>query len=248
MKIKTITFLIGFLLLLQFQTTGMEMRTGFAVEEVREDIQAQFIDNVDLTIQNQQDTLDVISCFDINEKGWIALGHNHSTKCTIDIYSDKMDYLYSYSFNSSGSYGIEWDKDNLIIHFVRSDIALLVDSDGNCLDIKKINNTAQNNEYWNHVVFAKEKRKDDTIYKIENRYGLFNLFAMNSYSILSKTDSEHHTIDLYDVSELQKRKIIFIGCIFLLCFLVVLFVAIRVVLSIKKALNGTTAINVHIEP
>lgn len=25
------------------------MRTGFAVEEVREDVQAQFIDNVDLT-------------------------------------------------------------------------------------------------------------------------------------------------------------------------------------------------------
>lgn len=45
-----------------------------------------------------------------------------------------------------------------------------------------------------------------------------------------------------------KRRIIFIGCIFMLCFLVVLFVAIRVVLSVKKALNGTTAINAHIEP
>lgn len=46
-----------------------------------------------------------------------------------------------------------------------------------------------------------------------------------------------------------KRRIIFIGCIFMLCFLVVLFVAIRVVLSVKKALNGAvTNKNANIEP
>ena len=79
---------------------------------------------------------DIISCFDVSESGLVAVGSATYGNQYIYVYDATGKFQYGQAFNNPGSYGLQWDGSDLIIYFVRSDIAALVDSEGNIKELK----------------------------------------------------------------------------------------------------------------
>ncbi|MBQ7362813.1 MAG: hypothetical protein IJW48_00010 [Clostridia bacterium] len=112
-------------------------------------------------------------------------------------YTAKGNFKAGYQFSCTGRFGIELLSDGLNIYFVRSDVVLYVDFEGKVKEALKIQNTTENNYYWNNFVFAKSKEIGDVEYVMKNDRGLFNLFA-SSYDQLIVTDSIGQQVIFYD--------------------------------------------------
>lgn len=230
MNIRKIITII--LIILTFLSTGriytFAMDTGFKTDNMESEEQQTFLKNVDLNLITEQPPSYSVLCFDVNEDGLIALGSQTLDKKIVSIYSSDGDFLYGYTFNCSGSYGIEWDENNLIIYFVRSDVAAMFDEKGSCLELELIPITAENNSYWNYFVFSNKRIVGESEYRLKNDMGpFFNVFA-SSYSQLIKTDSDGSTTVIYDVNSDQfiKTIIVFIGVVLLIAIVLIKLVLI----------------------
>ncbi len=185
------------------------MNTGFTTSEMNAKEQHIFLSNINLSPIYDEPQKGTITCFDVSKSGLIAIGFTSSENKHISVYDTTGKFQYGYIFNCNQSFGVQWDNANLIIYFVRSDVAASFSSDGANVELKKIEDTMDNNSYWNHFVFSKEKTIDGNKYVIKNSMGVLNIFS-SSYSQLLKTDSNGNETVLYDVSTTQATKTIFI--------------------------------------
>lgn len=224
---------ILFIVLLIFSTGkvyAFAMNTGFETDNMEYEDQQIFIKNDDLKLITEKPPTYSVLCFDVSEDGLIALGSESLDEKIISVYSKDVDFIYGYTFSCDGSYGIEWDGNNLIIYFVRSDVAAMFDEKGNCLELKKIPVTFKNNSYWNDYVFSKERTVGNSKYSLKNDMGPFNLFA-SSYSQVIMTASDGSINVIYDVNNDQLIKTIFVFTG------VVLFIAVvlrRILIEFKR--------------
>lgn len=246
MNIRKIITII--LIILIFLSTGriytFAMDTGFKTDNMESEEQQTFLKNVDLNLITEQPPSYSVLCFDVNEDGLIALGSKALDKKIVSIYSSDGVFMYGYTFNCSGSYGIEWDENNLIIYFVRSDVAAMFDEKGSCLELKMIPITAENNSYWNYFVFSKKRIVGESGYRLKNDMGPFlNVFA-SSYSQLIKTDSDGSTTVIYDVSDSQLLySIIWIAAIVLIIAIAITAIAKQWKKNIKESNKNDELIN-----
>lgn len=226
--------IIIIILALNSNVNIIAMTTGFATEELDFKKQQMFLSNVDISLLDSDADIrsKFIVCFDVNENGLIALGFADSTNKSVCVYSSDFTFKYGYSFNSSGSFGIEWDKNNLIIYFVRSDVAASFDERGICTEIKSIRNTSENVSYWNNTVFSKKRQVGDDQYIIKNDMGIFSYFG-SSYSQLIKIDENGEEIILYDVSDAKIVRTI-------IAFLAVIILLVIAILTIIKTARKLT--------
>lgn len=133
----------------------------------------------------------------------VAVGSATYGNQYIYVYDATGKFQYGYAFNNPGSYGLQWDGSDLIIYFVRSDIAALVDSAGNIKELKVIDDTEANNSYWNKYVFAKERTQNGNTYTMKSNMGLLNIVA-TGYSQIIITAPDGQETMIYDVSKAQK--------------------------------------------
>ena len=119
----------------------LAMTTGFSTEDMELDEQQRFLSAIGLSVSEMSPKKDMIKCFDVNKDGMIALGAQNSNEATVSIYRQDGVFQYAYHFNCSGSYGIEWEGSNLIIYFVRADVAALFDRSGENIGMYKIPDT-----------------------------------------------------------------------------------------------------------
>lgn len=229
-----LTIVLLLFLLINGGVNVLAVNTGFSTEELTD--KDTFVKNVDVCVLDSAPEKKAIVCFDVNESGMIAIGHNGSDTKIISIYNLDGGFLYGYEFNCTGDFGVEWDNENLIIYFVRSDVALEINSTGEIESVLKIKDTIENNSYWNKQVFSTKRTINDKEYLLKNDMGFLNLFA-SSYSQLIITDSNGQTNVFYDVNseQLTKTLIIFIG--------VLLFVGIVVYNAIRQIRNGSVHTN-----
>ncbi len=208
-----ITFLISLLFLCQ-NITVFALNTGFFLQPLSDEEKNAFEPNIDISLLEKEPTKRAIKCFDVNENNLIAIGSSVSEKKTIAIYNSEGVFQYGYEFDSSGRFGVEWDNDNIIIYFVRSDVACSVSPTGTIESFSKIENTFENNSYWNDFVFSENRTVGESEYTIKNDMGLFNIFA-SSYSQLEIKDSNGEPNIIYDVNSDQLLKTIlgFIGVV-----------------------------------
>ena len=169
---KKIIFSVLFLLfasIIHDQYIVLAMNTGFETEDIDSDIQAHIFMKMEIELL-ESDTEDfMISYFDVNENnGNIALCFEDSGRKKIGIYDPDGKFKYGYSFLESGSIGVEWDGNNIIIYSVRGDRAILIDKDAHLIDMKRIIINSQNNTYWHDVVFSNEKQFGDEVYTLHN--------------------------------------------------------------------------------
>lgn len=202
------------------------INSGFELESISEEDKQSFLSYIDIKVFTEEPYKKAIKCFDVNHFGTVAVGQfDDDTIKTICVYNKDGTFLYGYNFKSSGSYGIQWDNDNIIIYFVRGDMAISITPDGEIADVKKITNSIENNYYWNNVVFSESRNIDGTEYKIMNDMGFFNVFSI-SYSLLVVLPSNGEKIVFYDVGKAQllTTVTVFLGIIILVCSAVVVLI------------------------
>jgi len=197
----------------------MAMEPGFLTDNLSEKEMNTVLSNVKISLLKEEPKNRAIRCFDVSENGSIALGFGDSVKRKIGVYSSNGDFEYGFEFNSYGTYGVEWDEDNLIIYLVRSDIAITVDSMGQVVDVLKIKDTHENNSYWHNSVFSTKRIIGKAQYILRNDMGILNVFIPSSYSQLVLEQNGTKTI-LYDVNVTQLPKVLLmvIGISGFVCF------------------------------
>lgn len=175
------------------------LNTGFSTESLSEDLVDKFLVNVNITLVADEPQKRAVECFDVSKDGRIAIGCGDSEIKTVSIYTSEGCFQYGYRFKCSGIFGVELHENMLIVYFVRSDVALAVSPEGKVLDVVKIQDTIENNSYWNRSVFAKTREVGDYEYVLRNDMGILNSFA-SSYSQLVVIDTSGVERIIYDVN------------------------------------------------
>ena len=223
---KVFVLLIVLLLLSNNCFLSYAINSGFELEPISNELELQIQDNTDISVFEQEMLGNTIECFDVNDNGMIALGTNNSGQKIVSIYNSQGVFQYGYQFNCSGSFGVEWDTDNIIIYFVRSDIACSVNPLGEIQEIVEIKSNSNNNSYWNNRVFSTTRTVGNVKYRIQNDFGILNIFS-TSYSQLVIQDSNGQEKIIYDVNSQQLIKMIVEFVMVLSIVLIVLFVLIK---------------------
>ena len=203
------------------------MNTGFSTNEMSTENQQIFLSNIKLSPIREEPKKGAITCFDVSNSGFIAVGFSDFGNKYISVYNSAGEFQYGYVFHANQSFGVQWDGTNILVYFVRSDVAALFDPTGTNIELRVIGNTPENNSYWTHSVFAKTRALNNHTYTVRNDLGLFNLFA-SSYSQLVKTDSTGDATVLYDVTSSQLTKVLAIS------IAVGLFVGLVVVVVVRQ--------------
>lgn len=231
---KKIILLMIFLL--SFKIDILAMNTGLSTEEMESDKVESILSHINLSVLSLEPVKDAIDCFDVNEKGMIAIGTSDSEKKTICIYSSDGIFQYGYRFNSYGSFGIKWEEDNIIIYFVRGDFLVEVDTNGIIEKVLDVSDTLENGSYRRNSIFATKREVGDSKYVLKNDMGILNLFA-STYSQLVITNNKGETEIFYDVNatELPKMIVTVIG--------VIVFAGSVIVILIRQTIIGVKNYN-----
>lgn len=222
---KFIRYVFTIILLLLLLVIGgvevLAMNTSFSTELLPENDMNTLLKNVNISMLADEPPKKTIECFDVNEDGMIAIGCSSSENKTVCIYTSDGIFQYGYSFIYSGNFGVELDKSVLNIYLVRSDISIAVNSVGEVESILKIQNTSENNSYWNDCIFSTRRKIGDTEYFLENDMGILNLFA-SSYSRLITTNKYGEESIIYDVNSAQLSNMVVVvgGVIVFICLVV----------------------------
>lgn len=206
-------------------SSASAVNSGFTTRELSEKDKDRFLSNVNITILDTEPERRAIECFDVSKDGLIAVGQNSSDRNTVCVYSDDGVFQYGYRFNCSGSFGVEWNENNLNIFFDRSDVIVELNPSAQVMSVSAVENTIENNAYINHFIRSEKRTVGDTVYTIKNDMGIFNLFA-SDYSQLTVSKPEGEIKIIYDVNTTQLIKTITV--ILLFCGITVLAIIIIV--------------------
>ena len=191
-----------------------------ATEKIEENLKNEFLSNIAIELVENDKSLKSLSCFDISEDGLIMLCGENSTEKTICVYNSDMSFKYGYTFTSSGKVGCEFnDNSDVVVYFIRSDIAIVFDQKANCIDIYGIPTTSDNNDYLNHEVFAKSRAFQDKKYALTND-GIFKILPDYTELVVKNSDNVVSTI-----FEVPKTEII-IKILFILFWVLALLIII----------------------
>ena len=195
------------------------MNTGFSTKEVTEEEREYCIKVTELTTLSTEPAKNKIFCFDVNDDGLVAIGTSNSPDAYILVYSSDGDFQYGYQFSCDGRFGVEWDGEEILIHFAKGDVAAAFDRDGNNTAVAEIETTTANTYYWNHSIFATRRDKNGLAYVMRDNMGIWGAVS-SGYSQVAAMDAEGNTTVIYDCSAVYKRQIIFILSMLLIFFAV----------------------------
>lgn len=142
------------------------INTGFVLQDVPEEKKENYIISLNLKPVDAPMKNASFYCFDVNEKGQYALGFNtmFSGK-VVNVYDADGTFLYGFSFNTPGSFYIEWDGDNIIVYLVRDDLAFAIDSNITCVEVADIPNNQENQKYWRGEIASAQRKVNDVTYQ-----------------------------------------------------------------------------------
>lgn len=218
-------FFVFTLLCLLLSIPCCAMGTGLVFDEISQDEISSIFERLHLERIDEPAIHTGFCCFDVNEDGGYALGFDTGNTDMILVYDTNGSYLYGFSFSNNGSLGIEWDDQNLILYTVRGNLAVWLDGNGTCLDMKIVQNSTQNNEYWNDEVWANVKKSGDVTFTAEHWLMNSELIHWGSYPRLVKTMPDGEEIVLFDrTGHLSSGGIFIIACgaLFLCAFIIIL--------------------------
>lgn len=202
------------------------MNTGFLTEKLSQKETDIFIENINILLLNEEPERKAIRCFDVSSDGLIALGQNNGERKEVCIYSTEGVFQYGYSFKCGQSFGVEWSNENINIYFVRSDVIVTLNCNGNIMAIAEVSDTIENNTYRNHLLYSQNRIVGNNTYSVKNDMGLLNLIA-TSYSQLLFVNADGEEVVLYDVNSTQFTQMLLICIGVIVFFLPMLIVLIR---------------------
>lgn len=169
-----LSFIIAFACFTNVTIKAGAMNTGFSTEELSVEEQNTFVSNVEIELLTEEPEKRNILCFDVNNQGMIAIGQSGLRGKEVCIFNTSGEFLYGYTFNCNQSFGIEWDGKCINIYFVRSDVIISVDSNGDIIEAKEVQDTTDNNTHRNKLLYSTSRTVGDTTYQIRNNLGVFS--------------------------------------------------------------------------
>ena len=170
---------------------------GLTTEPVLENEAKDFLNNVGIELLAEEPQKRPVECFNVSNNGLVAIGSYHLSNKVIAVYNESGQFQYGYRFNCWGSFGIDWNVENIVICFVRSDMAVEVDANGAVLSVSEISNTTENNTYWNSFIDASKKTVKDKEYISKNKD--FTPLSTNSTLVVSRNAAGEETV-IYDAT------------------------------------------------
>lgn len=203
--IKVFISIFSAVLILCCVQTSFAYGGGMKTEEMPKDEQKSVIEGACINVFDTEPEKRKILCFDVNERGLIALGTETENNKCICVYTENMDFLYRINFFCNGAYGFEWNGDDIEIYFARDRADVIVDSDGNIKSVRSYIESIENDEYFNYVLGATERTVNGANYTLKTSSGKTPLGRFGSYPFLCVTMPNGDEKILYDVSS-EKHK------------------------------------------
>ena len=72
------------------------MNTGFSTKELSEERRYSFAENVNISSLSKEPVHKSIQCFDVNEKGMVAIGQQDVYGTEVCVYNSSKEFLYGY--------------------------------------------------------------------------------------------------------------------------------------------------------
>jgi len=208
-----ISICIGFLIII-VHIHALAMDTGFETEKLSEETVNEIKSNMKITVLHAEPPKGVITCFDISERGNIAVGSEKDAEKTIYVYSSDMMFLYAYQFETVGDFVIEWDRDTMNVVLVRGNMIMSLSSDGFVEDVCQIIYKAENSAYLESL---RSNAKHQGVY----RYQALNQgisFSTTNWTTLVRTGETGEKEIVYQMQDPLKPTAIYLA--FLAMFII----------------------------
>lgn len=176
------------------------LNTGFDTNDSPAEKKESSISNINLSLITEEPAKKGIVCFDVNDNHLIAVGQRAaSIKKTVCVYSTDGVFQYGYTFECYGTFGVEWDNENLNIYFVRGDIIISVTPSGEVLDVLEVQDTNNNNSHMNNLLNSTKRKIGDTEYALQMNLGSLNIFATSYSKVIATNENDEKSI-VYDAT------------------------------------------------
>lgn len=201
---KNLKYFLSFLLLILLMFVNVfevfAMNTGFTVvDSFTEEEKEHIISVTNLKLLKDEPINEAIQCFDVNEDGLIAIGTIHMDERYICVYSSDGIFQYGYRFDDPGSFTVEFKDENVNIYFSRSQIVVSVSPKGEIIEIAKVQDTIDNDDYRRYLIYPGIREARDKKYIPKKDMGIFNYIGV-TYSQLVVIDSMGNEKIIYDVN------------------------------------------------
>lgn len=176
-----------FLSVTVFASDSFEM-SELSSEEIED------LNDIGVTLLDEEPEKERITCFDINENGSFAVGVGEGSVKRVVVYNSDGEYMYAFNFVSDGSFGIEYKGDTISVCYVRGSLCQEINSDGQTVSVKKILDTSDNNDYWSRILYDTEQVVDGKTYSLKGK----KFLVFPEYAKVVVTDSEGNEEVLYE--------------------------------------------------
>ena len=207
---------------------------AIATELITEDLGAEQIEGLFASFEveriEEQEVSVGFSCFDINDQGDYALGFSFPSKDYIQVFDANSNYKYGYQFNCQGAFCIGLEVDSFVIYDVRSELAVHINENGECCEIKCVPVISENISYRHQIMDARKKVGHNVTYMAEHSMSNSESVSFGTYPRLTRTDVDGKVTILFETKDYQ-------GTIFAAAFLfliIAMFAGGIVVLCIAK--------------
>ena len=200
-----IAFFLTVMLFANFNVPVLAMNTGFSIDLLTDEEQNDISKNIEISVLTEEPEKDAIQCFDVSDNGTVVIGSGFFVNKTVCVYSCDGIFQYGFTFSSTGSFGVGLDGNNVIIYFVRSDLAVSVNPQGEIVDIARIQDTRENATHWNKIIDSAKRSVGNAVYELRGDNGSLNPFT-SDYSrlvVVSPDGAEvtfyQSTVDSYSI-------------------------------------------------
>ncbi len=212
MKIsRLIVALLAVMLVLCSSAGAFALEDGFETEEYPPEKLEELLENIDLQPIEGVPELRSFDCYDVGEDDTFAVGFSDMGKAGVYVYAPDGTFSWGFTMSGGTSIYLELDGENVLLYRVRSDLALTVDSNSNCLEVRKIPHSKENKIYWRQLG-DRERTAGQSTYAIGNKAGPLNLLAL-SYGQITRTDADGTATVIYDagVGHIVMSTLLFLG-------------------------------------
>lgn len=197
------------------------------VTDCTEEEKNNFLEAIGFSLLENEPEKSGISCFDVRQDGWIALGFQNSSRKVIAVYSAEGTFQYGYTYEATGDFAISWIETDLSIYFYRSGLVASFDKNGNCTKLAEYDGYSENYEYIRKNIRVSSRQINGNSYKLVN-----DVIFGGEYGKLIITYHDGTEFVFYDSSQIHNLSVI----ITLIC--VVLFFATVISGVIRKNSTG----------
>ena len=135
--------------------------------------------------------------FDVNSEGNIAIALNDSKLQGVLVYDKYGEYIFGLEIDSQGSIIVEWNEPNINVVFLRSNIIATYDSNGNCLNVARFIDNAQNGEYADYLRTSVTKTDGNDEFIVASEEDFWGTFSSQHKQLL-RIDTNGSQMVIYE--------------------------------------------------